>query len=456
MRFVSYFKMIHATLVLKRSIVPIALVLLVSLLVTQPARMQQGETDTDGIKLNSQPYIPDRVVVQLNAGFDIRTVAVMYGLDPVPIDQVETGLPLATNYLMRIVDGSTVEQKVAQLVADVLRIALAEPNYNYTAPEAARPTWSVGDSFASIAAGRKFYNSQWARSKIRLDEAHLVTRGATSTVPPVPVIIAVLDTGIDLNHPAFSGRLVPGYDFVGNDADPSEEGSTQIGPYGHGTLVAGLIAMVAPEAKIMPIRVLGVDGRGNFYTLARAIKYALDNGADVINLSLSTPSSSKLVSDVFYAELDRDTDPIGSMPGAVVVAAAGNSGTEVREYPAAVDEDPTRVPRRGRCVLSVAASNGDDLLSVFSTHGSWVSVMAPGERIIGPVPFNRYGVWAGTSMASPLVAGEVALVRAANPAAAARDVVTHIKNHSVAVPGQQIRIDAALAVSTLIPTTDKR
>ena len=417
--------------------------------------MQSSSTDSVGVALDTQPYVPGQVVVQLNTGFDLPTIAGMYGLDPVPISQIQVGVPPLTNYLLRIVDSSTVEQKVAQLTADVLRIALAEPNYNYSAPEAARPTWSVGDSYANLPAGRKFYISQWARGKIHLDEAQLVTRGATNTVPPVAVVVAVLDTGIDLNHPAFAGRLVQGYDFVDNDNNPSEEGSPELGPYGHGTHVAGLIAMVAPDAKIMPIRVLGVDGRGNFFSLAKAIKYALDNGADVINLSLSTPSPSKLISDLFYAELDRDGDPIGSMPGAVVVAAAGNSGTVVREYPAAVDVDPGNVPRRGRCVLSVAASDGRDILSFFSTYGTWVSVMSPGERIVSAVPQNRYAMWAGTSMATPLVAGEVALVRAVNPAAAPKDVVTHIKNQSVSIPGQQLRIDAALAVTNLIPPNTK-
>ena len=97
--------------------------------------------------------------MQLNPGFDVVTIATMYGLDPVSVGQIQAGIPLATKYLLRIIDGSTVEQKIAQLVADILRIASAEPNYNYTAPEAARPTWSVGDSYASIPAGRKFYNS---------------------------------------------------------------------------------------------------------------------------------------------------------------------------------------------------------------------------------------------------------------------------------------------------------
>jgi subtilisin family serine protease len=273
--------------------------------------------------------------------------------------------------------------------------------------------------------------------------------------------VAVLDTGIDLNHPAFAGRLVPAsdmYDFIDNDPDPSEEGSAETGPYGHGTHVAGLIAMVAPEAKIMPIRVLGTDGRGDFFRLAAAIKFALTHGANVINLSLSTPNPSDLISDVFYHELDGPDDAPEGTPllGAVVVAAAGNSGTSIKEYPAAVDQNPNRVARRGRCVLSVAASDGNDAISFFSTRGSWVSLMAPGERIISSVPYNHYGMWAGTSMATPLLAGEVALVRAANPVAEPKDVVLHVKSHSTFVTGQQQRrIDAANAVMNLIPPDDR-
>lgn len=437
----------------------LSLILIVGLVVGTPARMQEspGAAGADQlVALNNQPYIPGQVVVQLNPGFDIAQVAAMYGLDPVPIGQVTVGVPPVTSYLLRITDGSTVEQKVATLTADITRILFADANYYGGAPEAARPSWSVGDSYASVMAGRKAINSQWARGKMRLDEAQQMTRGATSAGRPV--IVAVLDTGIDMNHPAFAGRLVPAedmYDFVDNDSDPSEEGSAAVGPYGHGTHVAGLIAMVAPDAKIMPIRVLGTDGRGDFFKLSQAIKFALDHGANVINLSLSTPNSSKLISDVFYHELDGPEDPPAGtiMPGTVVVAAAGNSGANIQEYPAAVDPDPNKVIRRGRCVLSVAASTTDDGLAIFSTRGSWVSLMAPGERIISPVPYNHYGMWAGTSMASPLVAGEVALVRAMNPTASSRDVVTHIKSHSTFISGQQQpRIDAANAVMNMVPS----
>ncbi|MBV9210111.1 MAG: S8 family serine peptidase [Acidobacteria bacterium] len=456
MRFKSFPERVQNGFSFKRLTILLSLLLIIGVIAGTPARMQEGSPRTGAVNLSvnldNQPFVQQQVVVQLMPGYDVATVASMYGLNPVPLSQFQTGVPPVTNYLLQITDGMAVADKVAELSADALRVAYVEPNYNAGAPEAARPTWSVGDSYANIMAGRKAVNSQWARNKIRLNEAQQMTRGATASGQPI--IVAVLDTGIDLNHPAFAGRLVQGHDFVDNDDNPSEEGSSEIGPYGHGTHVAGLIAMVAPDAKIMPIRVLGADGRGNFWNVALGIKYALDNGATVINLSLSTTSSSECIRRLFYDELDGVDG--ATLTGAVVVAAAGNSGTSIREYPAAVSANPNQVTRSGRCVLSVAASNVDDELAVFSTRGSWVNLMSPGERIVSSVPFNHYGIWAGTSMAAPIVAGEVALVRAMNPTAEPKDVVAHIKSHSELISGQQQRrIDAASAVMNIIPAHNR-
>lgn len=428
---------------LTKLIALLSLLLTVGLIINQPAaRMQEILIQSDSVTLDNEPYVAGQVIVGLNEGFTIDQIAAMYGLDPVPVSQI--GLP--PSYLMRIIDGSTVEQKVAQLAADLLRVDYAEPNFKVSAPEASRPTWSVGDSFAPVAAGRKSSGGQWAKSTIRLDEAHQVTRGAG-------IVVAVLDTGVDFNHPLFAGRIAPGgYDFIGQDNDPSEEGNTDVGPFGHGTHVAGLILMVAPEAKIMPIRVLNVQGRTDAFTVARAVEHAIAQGADVVNLSISSPNSLQVVQKVFYELLDGPDEEEG-MPlvGAVAVVAAGNTGGAAFEYPAAV----SRLNRDGRCVLSIAASNRDDVLASFSTRGSWVSVMAPGERIIGPVPFNRYGNWSGTSMAAPLAAGQAALVRARNPLAEPKDVVSHIKSNSVSIPGQMRRIDVMRSLINIIPPDDR-
>jgi hypothetical protein len=307
------------------------LALAIGLVAVPPALMQENSSRSErllGGDDGAEEYIDGQVIVQLKPGFQIATVATMYGLDPNPIGALTVDDdPPVTNYLMHIVDGSTVPQKVAQMAPDTLRILIVEPHFIHSAPEAARPSWSVGDSYSPVAAGRKTYNGQWSRTTIKLEEAHQISRGATTANPPVPVVVAVLDTGIDLSHPMFAGRLVPGYDFVDGDDNPSEEGRPEIGPFGHGTHVAGIIAMVAPAAKIMPIRVLGTNGRGTAFTLALGVKFAVEHGADVINMSVSTPNEMEVVQDVFYHELEGPEDfPPGSMPGAVAVVAAGNSG----------------------------------------------------------------------------------------------------------------------------------
>ncbi|MBC7911121.1 MAG: S8 family serine peptidase [Pyrinomonadaceae bacterium] len=441
---------------LTRLIALVALVLAIGLVAIQPARMQDGSDAQSRITyLVEEAYVPNQVIVALMPNFDIATVAAMYGLNPVPISQTGAVPP---SYLMQIADGSTVEQKVAQLSADTLRIDFAEPNFRLSAPEAARPTWSVGDSYSPVAAGRKASNGQWARGVIRLDEAHQVTRGtAMVNGQPTPVVVAVLDTGIDFNHPAFAGRLVPGYDFIGQDNDPSEEGNPQIGPFGHGTHVAGIIAMVAPEAKIMPLRVLNVQGRTDAFIVARAVEYAVAHGAHVINLSLSTSNETGVIHDAFYDFLEGQEElDGGNLPlnGAVAVVAAGNTGTTAYQYPAAIAFlEPNRI---GREVIPVAASNSSDVLSIFSSRGPWVFVMAPGERIISPAPYNRYANWSGTSMAAPIVAGEAALVRAVNPLAEAKDIQDHIFARTVNIPGQIRRVDVMLAVSNPIPLDTDR
>jgi subtilisin family serine protease len=116
--------------------------------------------------------------------------------------------------------------------------------------------------------------------------------------------VAVLDTGIDLTHPAFAGKLLPGYDFVDGDSDPTEVPcsptpcSTTSVAFGHGTHVAGLIALVAPSAKIIPYRVLDVNGEGNAWVLAEALARAVVDGADVINMSLGTATRTRVLASI--------------------------------------------------------------------------------------------------------------------------------------------------------------
>jgi subtilisin family serine protease len=285
------------------------------------------------------------------------------------------------------------------------------------------------------------------RQRLELGSAQLVSRGQG-------VKVAVLDTGIDRNHPLFAGKLLPGYDFVDNDSDPSEMGTQSNVGYGHGTHVAGLVATVAPDAKIIPIRVLDQNGVGDVWRLARALVYAAnpdgdistDDGADIINLSLGTTGKTDLIKKLIAAETDDGTGeedpglPQLGHPGIVVVVAAGNTGNGTKIYPAAEHDVPG--------LIAVGASGPMDVVSDFSTRGEWVELMAPGERIVSAVPGGRYGTWRGTSMAAPIVAGIGALVKSKYPELKPNAVFEQIRRSSVSCGGAiSRRVDAKRAVT---------
>lgn len=379
-------------------------------------------------------YLPGEVIVKLKPSADIRKFAARFGLrdSSSSIDR----LGPRSIYRMQIADGDTPKHKAAVLAQEPL-VDYAEPNYQGQIPEARlRSSWVVGGDIHE-------YVAQWAPAMMRLPEAHAVSGGAGVT-------IAILDTGIDLSHPALAGRLVSGYDFVDMDSDPSEEGAYgQDNAFGHGTHVAGLVALAAPDAKIMPLRTLRPDGSGTIWMQAEALRYAIERGADVINLSYSYDQPSRLLDDVLAevtcsAPGNKDCRST-TRPGAVVVAAAGNDGADSREYPAG-----THAPG----ILAVGASTEADVLAAFSNYGSWVQVAAPGDRILSTIPGGGFATWSGTSMATPLTAGTIALLRAARPAMRPVEVVSRLTTTAATINSQvRRRVDAAaaLGLGTTIP-----
>jgi thermitase len=234
-------------------------------------------------------------------------------------------------------------------------------------------------------------------SKIRLSQGlNLARKGGAG------MIVAVIDTGIDLAHPAFAGRLVSSdlmWDFVGNDAVPQEVyvNDTSKG-YGHGTSVAGIVAQVAPNVKIMPLRVLGPDGAGDTDDVIAAIGWAVEHGADVINLSLGTKYLASLSSEIDWA----------TYKGVLVVCSAGNTGDMNVTFPASSSESSSDW---GDLTIGVGSTNLKDIKSSFSTYGN-IEMTAIGENVFTPAPDNRVAKWNGTSMAAPMVAGGFALALA--------------------------------------------
>ena len=360
-------------------------------------------------------------------------------------------------YRLKIVGTADLKTMVGQLALEP-EVMIAETNPEAQSPEARKNIpWAVGDPTAYVA--------QWAPQALRLPQAHARTTGAG-------VRVAVLDTGIDANHPLFAGRLLPGFDFVDFDSDPSETGSVVNAGYGHGTHVAGLVTMVAPGARIMPLRVLDAEGVGNAWVLAEAMLYAVDpdgnpetnDGAHIINLSLGSLARTRVMASISNivscgaaiagdAVADRsdpgyadDETRCARRPGAMVVAAAGNDASvSVKEYPAAESQYG---------LASVAASSALQRLAVFSNSGPWIDLAAPGEGITSAFPGGGWATWSGTSMAAPLVAGVGALVRSGVRSIAPRDIVRRLTRTASVLCGTSLtQVDAWAALTDTRPAS---
>jgi subtilisin family serine protease len=214
----------------------------------------------------------------------------------------------------------------------------------------------------------------------------------------------VLDTGADLTHPWIQPRVMGGWDFVDDDPEPADAADACDNDYdgfmdeavGHGTHVAGIVALAAPDAGLLIARVLDSDGRGDMMGVARAVRWAVANGAGTINMSLGGLEKSEAVA----AALDE-----ASAAGVVLVAAAGNWGAS----------EPVEFPALHRQVIAVAAVDDGGTLAPFSSYGDIIGLCAPGVAIRSSYRDGGYALWSGTSMAAPWVAGGAALLQAQNP-----------------------------------------
>jgi subtilisin family serine protease len=208
------------------------------------------------------------------------------------------------------------------------------------------------------------------------------------------VKIAVLDTGVDLDHPDLDKNLLPGKNFIDSSKEPWDDNS-------HGTHVAGIIAAenneigmigAAPDSKIIPVKVLDKHGNGNLVNVSKGIRWAVDEGkADIICMSLGSPNPVQEVRKAIqYAE----------SKGVIAFVAAGNAGkTKNIYYPAEYPE-----------TIAIGSIDENMARSSFSNTGKNLDFMAPGNKIFSTVPDNWYAVLSGTSMATPFAAGIAALV----------------------------------------------
>jgi subtilisin family serine protease len=238
------------------------------------------------------------------------------------------------------------------------------------------------------------------------------------------VRIGVIDSGVAMTHPEFSGRLVDGYDFVGDDTYPNDG-------HGHGTHVTGIaaargnnglgVAGVAWDVRIIPIRVLDSSGSGNSGDVISGIFYALSKGARVINLSLG---------GVQYNQSMQDAVTYVTSRGALVVAAAGNCGDSNYLNNGCTYINQPFYPAAYKNVLAVAATTRWDSRSSFSTQGSQIDVAAPGSTIYSTLLNSSYGFYDGTSQATPFVSGLAALIYSRYPAYTPDQVARAITAHA--------------------------
>ena len=296
-------------------------------------------------------------------------------------------------------------------------VVYAEPNYRLQLK-------------AQLIPNDPLYNSLYGMNNIKAYQAWATTTGNPNT------IVAVIDTGVDYNHPDLSANIwtnpgeipgnhldddhngfvddVHGYDFINGDGDPMDD-------HGHGTHVSGTIAAVGDNgigvvgvnwtAKIMALKFLDSAGSGTTADAIAALNYAVANGATISNNSYSGSVYSQAFVDAITA---------AKSAGHIFVAAAGNDGLNIDNapaYPASFNLDN---------VISVAATNSTDNLAGFSNYGlNSVDVAAPGVSILSTVP-GGYAYLSGTSMATPHVAGVVALVRGQHPEWTYQQVVDRV------------------------------
>eukprot|EP00913_Durusdinium_trenchii_P006223 g5835.t1 len=348
-------------------------------------------TDTYG----DEP-LADQGILELFPGADISAVSSRYGFTTLD------AIPSRGTYLVAL------NQMMTEDAFELLFLSDPEIDHselNFTSGDAGPGTQSI---FLFTAPGA--YQNQPVREALGLEAAHATVTGSG-------VIIAVIDSGIDPTHPILAGSIAPGgIEFTSHPADP-------MNPYdpgdfrdlcngvdddldglsdetvGHGTAVAGLALMVAPGAQILPIRVLNDEGAATAFRVAKAIFYAIDQGADVINLSLGSLANVEIIEDAVDEAVDL---------GVIVTASMGNAGSSDEEFPAALNK-----------VAGVAATDNAGVLAGFSNRNDEVNVCAPGVDLVSSIPTaacgtalpgSAYGEADGTSLAAPLVAGTAALL----------------------------------------------
>ncbi|HEX4167743.1 MAG TPA: S8 family serine peptidase [Bryobacteraceae bacterium] len=377
-----------------------------------------------------------RLIVRVNGGLPvIQTVCLLAGCN---VAENIDGL-IGQVFLVTTPASENVQSVLANLLSltGVINVELDSVAHVADSGTAAIPP-SLSDTAPEPYFGSTVphgYLNQPATQIVRL--ADMQTAFPTATGGGV---VAVIDTGVDPDHPALKNVLLPGYDFTRNQNGANEtldihfptppvsansqpewvsgsgsgdlsqstaavvnqstaavvNGNPEYSDFGHGTMVAGVIHLVAPTAKILPLKAFHADGTGYNSDILRAIYLAVERHANVLNMSFSLASYSQEIQSALNA---------GTLSGMVSVASAGNSGEDTLVYPAAYWN-----------VLGIASTSDNNQLSTFSNYGpQLVWVAAPGEGIITTYPFSTYAAAWGTSFSAPFTSGVASVLMGINP-----------------------------------------
>jgi thermitase len=334
------------------------------------------------------PFVPGELVVGLEAG-DLALPLLAMEM----VGTITTQNPPINSFVIRIAPNLTM-QDAGEFLRALPGVRYVEPNYL---------------AFAFATPNDPSFSQQYGPQRIQANLAWDIWQ------PQRTVYIAIIDTGIDSNHPDLTNKMrrhtngaVYGWNTLNNTTNALDDN-------GHGTHCAGIaaaeinngvgIAGVAAwnpnvansraYVQLMPVKVLSSSGSGSLDAVARGITWAADNGAHILSLSLGGAGGSQQLQDAVNYAWNR---------GCLVVVAAGNGGSSSPQYPAYYTNS-----------IAVAATDSSDRLASFSQYGSWVDIAAPGVNILATYPNNQYRSLSGTSMACPHVAGAVAVLWSHNP-----------------------------------------
>ena len=344
---------------------------------------------------------------------------------------------------MQIMDVHNAGQLMKVNIPQAMRVnalvnLLTDPNVEYVVPNIRIQSFKPIEGLAT--------KTQWAIDKVQAAKAwQRCNKGSKN------VVLAVIDTGIDSKHPNLAPNTIAGYDFAGNDADPMDEVGQNPG---HGTHCAGIVGAtglvdggivgISPEISMMPIRFLDKNGSGDLFNGAKSVDYAVQQKVDVISASwgMTVPAGQE-------SQIQPILEAIGraEQAGIPFVVAAANDGKNNDK----TNVQPANAPYSN--VIAIAASDNNDAKPSWSNYGrAKVAIAAPGADIMSTIPGNQYKSLSGTSMATPLVAGLVALIKAQDKSLTPTQIKSLLQSTGAKVAIEtacDCRVDALGAVETV-------